>query len=191
MLLITIKPFNSTAWRRLINAYSINQVASGMDTIVSADDIEFGVFRLDRRGGRLMRCDESGALTTLSLGTRSREILYVLIDRAGEVVSRQEIMDAVWGGVAVEENNLTVQLSALRRILDEGRTGGSCIETVPGRGYRFVEPVRQTTRAEVAVAGTQNSKPRPGTRSLSRREKWPWIPVAVAAAIFEIGRAHV
>src|ERR1700735_1773244 len=136
MLLITIKPFNSTAWRRLINAYSINQVASGMDTIVSADDIEFGVFRLDRRGGRLMRCDESGALTTLSLGTRSREILYVLIDRAGEVVSRQEIMDAVWGGVAVEENNLTVQLSALRRILDEGRTGGSCIETVPGRGYR-------------------------------------------------------
>jgi adenylate cyclase len=184
MLLITIKPFNSTAWRRLINAYSINQVASGMDTIVSADDIEFGVFRLDRRGGRLMRCDESGALTTLSLGTRSREILYVLIDRAGEVVSRQEIMDAVWGGVAVEENNLTVQLSALRRILDEGRTGGSCIETVPGRGYRFVEPVRQTTRAEVAVAGTQNSKPRPGTRSLSRREKWPWIPVAVAAAIF-------
>jgi DNA-binding winged helix-turn-helix (wHTH) protein len=112
-------------------------VSGRVETLVSADDIEFGAFRLERRSGRLLRCDENGALTALTIGARSREILCVLVGRAGEIVSRQEIMDTVWGGVAVEENNLTVQLSALRRILDEGRAGGSCIETVPGRGYRL------------------------------------------------------
>jgi TolB-like protein len=50
-------------------------------------------------------------------------------------------MEAVWPGTVVEEGNLTVQISALRRILDENRKEGSCIQTVPGRGYRFVAPV--------------------------------------------------
>ena len=155
-----------------------------MDTLVTADDIEFGAFRLDRRSGRLLRRDEGGALMALPIGARSREILCVLVGRAGEVVSRQEIMDTVWRGVAVEENNLTVQLSALRRILDEGRTGGSCIETVPGRGYRFVEPVRRPTCAEAAVASTRTGPPRPSTPSLFRRVKWPWFAVAAAGVIF-------
>jgi adenylate cyclase len=57
------------------------------------------------------------------------------------LVSRSDIMDAVWPNVAVEENNLTVQLSALRRVLDAGRAQGSCVQTVPGRGYRFLPRV--------------------------------------------------
>jgi TolB-like protein len=57
-------------------------------------------------------------------------------------------MDAVWPGTAVAENNLTVQISSLRRVLDDERAQGSCIQTVPGRGYRFVAAVtREEPRA--------------------------------------------
>ena len=55
-------------------------------------------------------------------------------------------MDAVWPDTAVEDNNLTVQISALRRVLDQGRTEGSCIQTIPGRGYRFVAAVPAPAR---------------------------------------------
>jgi len=56
-------------------------------------------------------------------------------------------MAAAWPGTVVEDHNLTVQISALRRVLDKERAHGSCIQTVPGRGYRFVAPV---TRVEPA-----------------------------------------
>jgi TolB-like protein len=69
----------------------------------------------------------------------------VLVERPGELVSRAEIIDGVWPETAVEDSNLNVQIAALRRVLDEARTEGSCIQTVPGRGYRFTAPV---TRVE-------------------------------------------
>ena len=65
---------------------------------------------------------------------------------AAEIVSQREIMHAVWPNVAVEPNNLTVQISALRRALDADRAQGSCIQNVPGRGYRFVPTVTETDR---------------------------------------------
>ena len=87
--------------------------------------------------------DERGVFTPLAMGSRALDILGVLVERPGELVSRAEIMAAVWPGTAVEESNLNVQIAALRRILDEGRTEGSCIQTVPGRGYRFTARVTQ------------------------------------------------
>jgi TolB-like protein len=69
-------------------------------------------------------------------------VLAALTERPGDLVTKDEVMRAVWPGTVVEENNLTVQISALRRILDGGSTGeSSCIQTVSGRGYRFVRPV--------------------------------------------------
>jgi DNA-binding winged helix-turn-helix (wHTH) protein len=62
-----------------------------------------------------------------------------LIDRHGDVVSKDEILNTVWPGV-VEGANVTVQISTLRRVLGEGRSDGSLIQTIPGRGYRFVAP---------------------------------------------------
>src|SRR5260370_1095336 len=56
---------------------------------------------------------------------------------------QSEIMDAVWPNTAVEESNLTVQISALRRALDGGGSGASYIQTVPGRGYRFTPRVNE------------------------------------------------
>jgi TolB-like protein/DNA-binding winged helix-turn-helix (wHTH) protein/tetratricopeptide (TPR) repeat protein len=111
--------------------------------VQTAAGIRFGQFLLDRGAGGLFRLDERGSLVPVSLGSRALDVLCVLVARAGELVAKQAIMDAVWPDTAVEENNLTVQISALRRVLDQERPEGSCIRTVPGRGYRFVVPVIQ------------------------------------------------
>jgi TolB-like protein/DNA-binding winged helix-turn-helix (wHTH) protein len=108
-----------------------------MQTLAPSDIFLFEDFRLDRRGG-LFRRDDDGALVPVAIGSRALDILGVLIARAGEVVSKDEIIAAVWPGTVVEDSNLTVQISALRRVLDRGRSRGSCIQTIPGRGYRFV-----------------------------------------------------
>jgi hypothetical protein len=68
-------------------------------------------------------------------------MLILFVAHAGKLVSRSEIMEAVWPGMTVDDSNLTVQLAALRKMLDADRTKGSCIQTVPGRGYKFTTPV--------------------------------------------------
>jgi TolB-like protein len=77
-----------------------------------------------------------------------------MVERQAELISKDEIMQAVWPQTVVEENNLTVQISALRRILDRDRVDGSCIQTVPGRGYRFVAPVTRGTSTVRSIAST-------------------------------------
>ncbi len=88
----------------------------------------------------------------MSLGSRAFDLLHVLARRPGEIVSKDAIMNSVWPGLAIEEGNLTVQISALRRTLDQGRAHGSCIQTIPGRGYRFVAPVTRAVAAVEAAA---------------------------------------
>jgi adenylate cyclase len=113
-----------------------------MEALASSEVFLFGDFRFDQRGG-VFRRDDNGAFAPVAIGSRGLDILAVLIGRAGEVVSKDEIIAAVWPATVVEDSNLTVQISALRRVLDRGRTHGSCIQTVPGRGYRFVIAVAQ------------------------------------------------
>ena len=81
----------------------------------------------------------------VAIGSRALDLLLLLLRRHGEILARDEIMDAVWPGVAVEESNLTVQISALRRVLDQVHAGPSCIQTISGRGYRFLPTVRLET----------------------------------------------
>ncbi|HXT81918.1 MAG TPA: winged helix-turn-helix domain-containing protein, partial [Acetobacteraceae bacterium] len=101
----------------------------------------FDDFLLDVRTRALFRLNGEHAPALVPLGSRAFDILSVLMDHRGALVSRQEIMDAVWPNIAVEDNNLTVQIAALRHALDAGRTNGSCIQTIPGRGYRFLPDV--------------------------------------------------
>jgi len=68
----------------------------------------------------------------VALGQRALDVLFALIERRGRLVSKNELLDLVWPGLVVEENNLQVQISNLRKLL-----GPTAIATVPGRGYRF------------------------------------------------------
>jgi predicted ATPase/DNA-binding winged helix-turn-helix (wHTH) protein len=79
--------------------------------------------------------------THVPLGTRALEVLSVLVQRPGAVVDKQELMSLVWTDTFVDDSNLKVQIAALRKTLDEKGSQPSCIATVIGRGYRFVDPV--------------------------------------------------
>jgi DNA-binding winged helix-turn-helix (wHTH) protein len=77
----------------------------------------------------------------VSLGSRALEILTALLERRGELVSKQDLMSRIWPNLFVDPSNLTVHMSALRRALRDGRDGRRFIVNVPGRGYRFVASV--------------------------------------------------
>src|SRR5215469_4227227 len=110
-----------------------------MDALGQREIFLFEGFHLDRRG--LFRRDERGILTPAAIGGRALDLLRVLVEHQDEVLSKTEIMAAVWPQMVVEESNLGFQIAALRRVLDRGRTEGSCIQTVARRGYRFAAPV--------------------------------------------------
>ena len=115
--------------------------------LATADIFLFEEFRLDRRDGGLFRRNQHGAFVPVAIGARALDLLEVLIQQIGVLVSKDEIMAAVWPHATVENANLTIQISALRRVLDQGRPEGSCIQTVAARGYRFVSPVTRVERA--------------------------------------------
>ncbi len=112
-----------------------------VDVLGLADILLFEGFRLDRRGAVLYRLDRGALGVPVVLGPRTVALLGLLAGRQGEVVSKDEIIKTVWPGRAVEDANLNVQVSKLRQILDQNRAEGSCIQTLPGRGYCFVAPV--------------------------------------------------
>src|SRR5690242_16735482 len=92
-------------------------------------------FRLDAKAEILFRGTEP-----VALGRRAVALLRLLVERAGTPVSKETLIEAAWPGLAIEESNLTVQIAALRRALDEQPDGATWIETLRGRGYRYVGP---------------------------------------------------
>jgi DNA-binding winged helix-turn-helix (wHTH) protein len=116
-----------------------------MEALAAGGVFLFDGFRLDLRGGGLFRRDGCGDFVPIAIGSRALDVLGVLVERPGDLVSRDAIIAAVWPATVVEDANLNMQIAALRRVLDDGRAEGSCIQTVSGRGYRFVAPV---TRSE-------------------------------------------
>ncbi len=113
-------------------------------------DLRFGAFRL-RRGRRQLLIDGEPA----KLGARAFDLLNALVQHRDRVVGKDELLDLVWPGVVVEENNLQVQVSALRKLL-----GTQAIATIPGHGYRFtlspddgVPPAGMTARTGAAAPG--------------------------------------
>ena len=99
---------------------------------------EFGKFRCDPREHLLL-----GDGKPVSLSPKAFEILVILIQHNGRLLTKDEIMQKVWPDSFVEEANLTVNVSALRKALGETPGGQQYIETVPKRGYRFVAPVTE------------------------------------------------
>lgn len=135
--------------------------------------LRFGDYLLDRPAGALLRLHPDGRTSRVPLGGRAFRILCLLVERRGAIVTRQEIMDAVWPDVVVEENNLSVQLSNLRRALDGNGALGSCIQTLPARGYRFLPeatPVRRSLPDQAADPCVAEDRTAAGLNKAGRSE---------------------
>jgi predicted ATPase/DNA-binding winged helix-turn-helix (wHTH) protein len=130
----------------------------------------FGPFRLFPAQQLLLEGE-----TPVRVGARALDILNVLVERAGELVSKKELMARVWPDIVVEEANLKVQVAALRRILGDGQPGRRYLASVPGQGYRFVAPVELSAPEElpalpsVKMAHAHNL-PASRTRTLGRAD---------------------
>jgi predicted ATPase/DNA-binding winged helix-turn-helix (wHTH) protein len=98
----------------------------------------FGPFRLDA-GRRQLQCAD----TILTPGGRAFDVLLALVRRRGQLAGKSELLDLVWPGLTVEENNLTTQVLNLRKLLSAHDPATKYIVTDAGRGYRFVAPVVQ------------------------------------------------
>ena len=111
------------------------------------DRIAFGSFELDF-GHRLLLRNGS----PVHLGSRAIDLLCELVRVPGELVTKDDLIARVWPQTVVEENNLQVQISAIRKALAAQEQGRHWLQTVPGRGYRFVAAVRPVGAVSVEVA---------------------------------------
>jgi DNA-binding winged helix-turn-helix (wHTH) protein len=102
---------------------------------------EFGDFRLDAQGQRLYRRDSG---ETVALTPRAVLLLMTLVCSKGRLLTKEELLDRVWAGLAVEEGNLSQTIFVLRKALGEGKKDPKFIMTVPGRGYQFIAIVTES-----------------------------------------------
>ncbi len=109
----------------------------------------FGPFRLLARRRELF----SHGVPVL-LGQRAIEILLALVERHGQLVTKQELIHAVWPGAIVEENNLQAHISAVRKALGDDKGERRYLLTVTGRGYRFIAPVAREDADTVSATGS-------------------------------------
>jgi adenylate cyclase len=136
-----------------------------MDTPALSAMFQFDRFCLRPQGAGLLRQDTTGDWRPVSIGSRTLAVLGVLLERRGTLVSKNEIMRAVWPGTAVEDHNLTVQISTLRRLLDEDSLSESCIQTVTGRGYGFRPAVASQSDGSLLFHSSKHRlAPAPGSR---------------------------
>jgi DNA-binding winged helix-turn-helix (wHTH) protein/TolB-like protein/Flp pilus assembly protein TadD len=159
---------------------------------------EFGPFSIDRIKRRLLR---DGAIIPLT--PKAFETLLALVEHSGQIVEKDELMQRVWPGLAVEENNLTQNISALRKALGEKREEPEYILTVPGIGYRFIGDVRESsgearassTSVEPATDELDYHSIRNSARDenlLDARSAWRRPRAVIAAAlVISVGLAGV
>lgn len=121
----------------------------------------FDRFELQSRERRLV---EAGSV--LPLRPLAFDVLAVLVDRAGHLVTKDELLQRVWGKVVVEENTLQAQVSALRKIL-----GPQAIATVSGQGYRFTLAATPIEEAAQAPAAARHNLPQALTRFIGRERE--------------------
>ncbi len=114
--------------------------------MLDTETYRFGSFALVLGRRELL---SHGAL--VQIGPRAFDLLLALVKRQGTLVTKDELMAEVWPNTVVEENNLQVQISALRKIFTGDPDGSRYLQTVSGRGYRFVAPVEREKSAD-AVA---------------------------------------
>ena len=146
--------------------------------------ISFGPFRLLTEQRLLLEGDRP-----VRLGSRAFDILAALVERPGEVVGREQLIARAWPQTFVEEANLKIQVSALRRALGDGQAGNRYVITVPGRGYNFVAPIRReeslhTLPSPSVAALPAHNLPFAATRMIGREK-------AVATLVLRLSRQRM
>src|ERR1700741_3452650 len=146
--------------------------------------ISFGPYRLLPAQRLLLEGDKP-----VRLGSRAFDILAVLVERAGEVVGKEQLIARAWPQTVVEDSNLKIQMSALRRALGDGQGGNRYVITVPGRGYNFVAPVQRAETLRAAPAPplpstTPHNLPFAVTRMIGRDD-------AMAALVARLSRQRL
>jgi DNA-binding winged helix-turn-helix (wHTH) protein/tetratricopeptide (TPR) repeat protein len=137
---------------------------------------DFGEFRLDPEKHRLMRDGEIVPVTPKAVGT-----LTILIRNRHRLVERDELMDSIWPDVAVEDGNLTVTVSMLRKALGEDGNGRKFIETVPRLGYKFVSDVREVVEEVPALVVEKRTS---GRIVIDEQVSLAGLPISATAGRF-------
>src|SRR5712692_7949585 len=137
---------------------------------ISGEAISFGPFRLLPAQRLLLEADKP-----LRIGSRALEVLIALVERAGEVVSKEELIARAWPNTFVAEGNLRVNIAALRRLLGDGQAGNHYVANISGRGYRFIAPVllsqaQWSSTPPGAVAERTHNLPAPLARMVGRAD---------------------
>ena len=133
---------------------------------------EFGPFRL-YANDRILFCGDR----TVRLTEKVFNLLLLLVERSGHLVTKDELLQHVWSDSIVEENNLTVRMSALRKALGERQEGGQYIETVAKRGYRFVATVREMKDGRIDLARENESETPSRTQAVTLSGATITLPV--------------
>ena len=116
-----------------------------METL-TAQTFFFADFELDGAKRLLLKKDRA-----VSLNSKTFDLLLTLVENHGRVLSKDDLFEMIWTGQFVEENNLTVHVSALRKALGETKNEHRFIVTVPGNGYKFVAEVKTPTDYEKEI----------------------------------------
>src|SRR5256886_2978180 len=143
--------------------------------------VVFGPFRLLAAERLLLE-----GYQPVRLGSRAFDILATLLERPGEPIGKDELISLTWPKTFVEDANLKIQISALRRALGDGQGGRRYIATIPGRGYNFVAPVRfeKLARAATIASAAAHSLRLAMTRMIGREE-------VVATLVSRVSRERV
>ena len=137
---------------------------------------EFGPFRVDSEKELLLRDDEA-----VAIAPKAFQVLLVLVRHSKEVVSKDDLLKAIWPDTFVEEANLSRNIFLLRKALGESPQDHQYIVTVPGRGYRFAEDVQLVPNRELDIVAASHAKVQMEVEETSH-----WRKVTVAALLMAI-----
>ena len=127
----------------------------------------FGPYQLEAEE-RVLRRDGQ----PVTLPPKDLETLLVLVERAGHIVEKEELLEKVWPGVFIEEGNLSRHIFNLRQVLGDSPDGRKYIETIPRRGYRFVASVCEDGAATASDPSNERQRSRAALRlRLAKRPK--------------------
>jgi DNA-binding winged helix-turn-helix (wHTH) protein len=160
------------------------------ETLQRQEVVRFGPFRLDLMNRLLYRDGVEVALPPRAVG-----VLWLLVSRAGQVVSRQELLERVWKDAFVSDTSLAEAISLVRQVLGDDAQQHVFIQTLPRRGYRFVAPV-EPEHPDLAEAKTE-PRAAAGPASATDVALWtPWLPylllfsTGLATGLFFVSRVQ-